>query len=66
MGRVKNIAIKTLGEELIALHGEKFSEDFERNKKVLSEVRPIKSQRVRNILAGYITRKMKLIKKRGL
>jgi small subunit ribosomal protein S17e len=66
MGRVKSVAIKTLGDELIAEHGERFMEDFEHNKKVLEEVRPIKSKRVRNILAGYITRKMKSIKKQGI
>lgn len=66
MGRVKSVAIKTLGDELISQHGDKFTEDFEVNKKVLGEVKPIKSKRIRNILAGYITRKMKTLKKRGL
>lgn len=62
MGRIKSIAIKKLGEELIKEHGSKFSEDFEKNKKVLDEVKPIESKRTRNILAGYITKKMKQIK----
>ena len=63
MGRVKSIAIRTLGDEMIAQHGSKFTEDFERNKEVLGEVKPVKSKRVRNILAGYITSRMKAIKK---
>ena len=66
MGRVKNAAIKSLGNELISLHGGKFTEDFETNKKVLKEVKPVKSTKVRNVLAGYITSEMKIIKKRGL
>ena len=66
MGRVKSVAIKTLGRELIAKHGSKFSEDFETNKRVLGDIMPIKSKRIRNILAGYITSKMKLIKKSGI
>lgn len=66
MGRVKNDAIKSLGKELIALHGGKFSDNFDTNKKVLAEVKPIKSTKVRNVVAGYITRQMKIIKKRGL
>ena len=57
MGRVKNIAIK------IAQHGSKFSSDFDANKKALAEVKEIKSTRVRNILAGYITREMKKAEK---
>jgi small subunit ribosomal protein S17e len=66
MGRIKSIAIKRLGEELIKKHGGKFSEDFEKNKKALIEVKPIKSKRTRNILAGYITKKMQQIKSSGI
>ncbi len=66
MGRIKSIAIKRLGEELIKEHGGKFSTDFEKNKKVLGEVKPIKSKRTRNILAGYITKKMQQIKSSGI
>lgn len=66
MGRIKSIAIKRLGEELIKEHGGKFSADFEKNKKALAEVKPIKSKRIRNILAGYITKKMQQIKSSGI
>lgn len=66
MGRIKSIAIKRLGEELIKEHGSKFSTDFEKNKKALEEVKPIKSKRTRNILAGYITKKMQQIKSSGI
>ncbi|MEM5812383.1 MAG: 30S ribosomal protein S17e [Candidatus Aenigmatarchaeota archaeon] len=66
MGRIKSIAVKNLGDELIRLHGNKFTEDFERNKKVLDEIKKIKSKRTRNILAGYITKQMKKIKKTGI
>lgn len=66
MGRIKNVAIKTLGKELIKEHGKKFSEDFGKNKKVLGEVKTIKSKKIRNVLAGYITKEMKKIKKSGI
>ena len=66
MGRIKSIAIKRLGEELIKQHGSKFSTDFEKNKKTLGEVKPIKSKRTRNIVAGYITKKMQQIKSSGI
>ena len=66
MGRIKIIAIKTLGEDLILENPGKFTVDFEKNKKVLGEVKEIKSKKVRNILAGYITRRMHIISKTGL
>jgi small subunit ribosomal protein S17e len=66
MGRIKTIAVKNLGNELIKEYGSKFSTDFEKNKEALSEIKDIKSKRIRNILAGYITKKMKIIKKSGI
>ena len=66
MGRIKTVAVKSLGNELIKEHGSKFSTDFEKNKKVLSEIKDIESKRVRNILVGYITRRMRAIKKSGI
>lgn len=59
MGRVKNIAIKSLGNQLIEENKGTFTADFEKNKKILAEVKPITSKRIRNILAGYITTKIK-------
>ncbi|MBI4021239.1 MAG: 30S ribosomal protein S17e [Candidatus Aenigmarchaeota archaeon] len=61
MGRVKNIAIKTLGDSLLAEHS--FTESFEKNKKILGDVKPITSKRIRNILAGYLTTKVKQSKR---
>lgn len=66
MGRVKSIAVKVLADELIKEHGDKFTTDFEKNKKVLNEVKKIKSKRVRNILVGYISKRMQQIKKSGI
>jgi len=62
MGRIKSVAVKNLGDDLIASHGNKFTTDFDRNKKILDEVKKIKSKRTRNILAGYITKQMQKIK----
>ena len=66
MGRIKITAIKTLANELIEEFGDRFSDDFEKNKTVLNEIKEIKSKKVRNILAGYITRQMQKIKKSGI
>ncbi|MEE9405814.1 MAG: 30S ribosomal protein S17e [Candidatus Aenigmarchaeota archaeon] len=66
MGRVKSTAIKTMARDLIEEHGKKFSTEFGKNKKVLAEVKPIESKRVRNILAGQIVNEMKKIKQSGV
>ncbi len=63
MGKVKSIAIKTLGDDIIKEHADKLSADFESNKKALEKITKIKSKRTRNVLAGYIVKKMKLMKK---
>ena len=59
MGRVKQIAIKTLGDDIIREHADKLSPDFEKNKKALSGITEIKSKRTRNVLAGYISQQMR-------
>ncbi|MBL7160286.1 MAG: 30S ribosomal protein S17e [Candidatus Aenigmarchaeota archaeon] len=66
MGRIKSVAIKTLGNDLIAKHGKRFSDNFDTNKKVLREVKPIESKYVRNVLAGYITRRVQILKRREI
>ncbi|KUG21302.1 ssu ribosomal protein s17e [hydrocarbon metagenome] len=55
---IKPSYIKNLGNELIAKHGEKLSSDFEENKMVVAEIAMIDSKRVRNRVAGYISRKI--------
>jgi ribosomal protein S17E len=66
MGRVKSTAVKTMARDLIKEHGNKFGTEFDKNKKVLSEVKPIESKRIRNILAGQIVNEMKKIKHSGV
>jgi small subunit ribosomal protein S17e len=66
MGRIKTIPIKTLGNDLIEEHSDKFTVDFEKNKKILGNLKNIKSKKIRNILAGYITKEMKRMGKSGL
>ncbi|MFP3224376.1 MAG: 30S ribosomal protein S17e [Nitrososphaeria archaeon] len=48
--------IRKLAEELLKQYGEKFTDNFEENKKVLNELAEIKSKYLRNKVAGYITR----------
>lgn len=40
--------------KLLEQYGDKFTTNFEYNKKVLKEILTIPSKKIRNILAGYI------------
>ncbi len=55
---IKPSYIKSIGTELLEYHHEKFSNDFDENKLAVSESTNIPSKRVRNRVAGYITRKI--------
>ena len=55
MGRIKSIAIKNLAKAIAEEHKDRFSTDFENNKKAVSEFRKIDSKKIRNMVAGYIT-----------
>ncbi|MDD1686373.1 30S ribosomal protein S17e [Methanoregula sp.] len=55
---IKPSYIKNLGTALLVKQKEYFSKDFEENKIQLGKSAVIGSKRVRNRIAGYITRKM--------
>jgi ribosomal protein S17E len=53
MGKIKSKQIKRSAKELIK-KGIEFSEDFERNKKILGNTLP--SKKIRNQMAGYLSK----------
>jgi small subunit ribosomal protein S17e len=55
---IKPSYIKSLGLELLAKNREKFSSNYEDNKQALATTAVIDSKRVRNRVAGFITRKI--------
>ena len=55
---IKPSYIKTIGTELLAKQRENFSSSFDENKVQLASSAVIESKRVRNRIAGYITRKI--------
>jgi ribosomal protein S17E len=65
MGRVKSLMIKKAAQELFT-SVEGFGEDFDKNKKLLSDTMPYKS--IRNKVAGGITRlaKQQRVRKSGV
>ncbi len=60
MGKVRPKMIKKLARELLEKHGDKFTLDFEHNKRMVQLLTNITSKRVRNRVAGYITHLLKI------
>ncbi len=56
MGRIKTTLIKRVSTEIYDLNKDKITEDYETNKKILNEIIQIRSKKLRNAIAGYITR----------
>ncbi len=56
MGRIKTTLIKRNVHELIQMYPEKFSNDFNENKKLVTETTELYSKKLRNVMAGYLTR----------
>ncbi|ACB39008.1 30S ribosomal protein S17e [Pyrobaculum neutrophilum] len=59
MGRVRPRYIKSLGDKLLEMYPDRFTDSFEENKKAVAQLADIPSKRVRNRVAGYITRLVK-------
>lgn len=55
MGRIKTSFVKHVGQQLFEKHADKFSTDFSSNKEILNQLVDIKSRKLRNVIAGYIT-----------
>ena len=56
MGRIKTTVIKRKTKELWKKYGEQFATTFDLNKPAVSQHAHIPSKKLRNIVAGYITR----------
>lgn len=56
MGRIKTTFIKRKTKELLAKYGDKFTTDFTKNKQLTVQHTKIVSKKLRNIIAGYMTR----------
>ncbi len=60
MGKVRPKYIKSLARRLLELYPDKFTSDFEHNKRMVSSLADIPSKRVRNQVAGFITHLVKM------
>ena len=56
MGRIKTQLIKRTSTEIYTNNPNNFSNDFNSNKKKVDEAADIPSKKMRNSIAGYLTR----------
>lgn len=56
MGRIKTQQVKRASFELFKRHNDKFKKEFDDNKKIVDNVAEIRSKKLRNMIAGYVTR----------
>ena len=59
MGRIKTILVKRITKQLVSEHKEDFSEDYNKNKEVLKKYISTKSPKIKNVIAGYVSRLIK-------
>ncbi|MBS7622655.1 30S ribosomal protein S17e [Candidatus Bathyarchaeota archaeon] len=55
MGKVRASVIKKVAEELLQQHREQVTMDFEANKQLVAQYVDIRTKRMRNRIAGYLT-----------
>jgi len=64
MGRIKTMLIKRTVSKLVKNYGNgKFSDNFENNKTAVTELVDVRSKKLRNIIAGSMTKQLKIKKK---
>ena len=59
MGRIKTKLVKRVTNNLMELHSDKFTDDFEKNKEHINKLVSTQSRKLRNIIAGYAVRLVK-------
>jgi len=56
MGRVKTLPIKRVTNEIFEKYKDRLTFDYAKNKQFLDTIAETHSKKVRNIIAGYLTR----------
>ncbi len=59
MGRIKTKLMKRHTFDIYEKYGNKVSKDFAENKQMLPGIAEVHSKKIRNIIAGYLTRMAK-------
>ena len=60
MGKVRTEIVKRISLELVDRYEKSFATEFEQNKQFLNEIGLDVSKKLRNRIAGYVTRLMKI------
>lgn len=63
MGNIRTSFVKRLSRELIETHKGEFTTDFDENKKLVMEYSTVSTKHLRNKIAGYVTRLVRLSQK---
>jgi small subunit ribosomal protein S17e len=64
LGKVRPQHVKKVSRELIERYPDKFSNDFQTNKKALDSLIQVYSPKLKNRVAGYVTRLKAIAQKR--
>jgi small subunit ribosomal protein S17e len=59
MGRIKTRLVKSITHSLLEQYKGSFSSNYEENKVRVAELVSVRSKKLRNIIAGYVTRIVK-------
>lgn len=59
MGRIKTKLVKRITHDLVSKHRDKFTNSYVENKTALNLLINYDSKKIRNMIAGYITRLVK-------
>ncbi len=59
MGKVRPLFVKRVARRLLTENPGKFKYDFAHNKRVVEELVDVPTKRMRNRIAGYLTRLMR-------
>lgn len=62
MGNIYTRDIKRIAHEIYEKYKDQVSEDYNKNKELVKAIVDVKSKKVRNRIAGYLTRYAKLVK----
>jgi len=60
MGRIKTLLVKRIANKLVKLHSQEFTSEFGKNKPLVEKYTDVSSSKLRNLIAGYTARLVKL------
>ena len=56
MGRIKTQLVKRVTHQLMDEYGDKFKDNFEENKPLVAKYTDVSSKKMKDVIAGYVTR----------